>query len=132
MQSGGPQGRQRAGEAEHVLELLDIALLPPELVVAVLSPARLSTPVAWIWPSGSGEIQMSFQAGGMPRAWMRSNVSACVISAPDGAQYPNSPPRHTRVIPGARESLRVSPATAAGPAELTAPHPLCAGRRALR
>ena len=32
MQSGGPQGRQRAGEVEHVLELLGIALLPPEPV----------------------------------------------------------------------------------------------------
>ena len=36
---GGPQRGQRAGEPQHVRELLGVALLTPHLVVAVLGPA---------------------------------------------------------------------------------------------
>ena len=37
MNSSDAQRGQHAGEPQHVLELLHIALLPPQLVVAVLS-----------------------------------------------------------------------------------------------
>src|SRR5229473_3320704 len=49
------------------------------------SRSRLSTPVPWMWPSGSGEIHTFSQAGGILSARMRSSVSSSVISAPDGS-----------------------------------------------
>jgi hypothetical protein len=39
LRGGRPQPGQRAGEPEHVPELLGVALLPPELMVEVLEPA---------------------------------------------------------------------------------------------
>ena len=70
--------------------------------------------MAWIWPCGSGEIQTSFQAGGMASALTRWSVRALVMTAPDGSRYRKLPSRRTRVIPGPRGSLRVSPETADG------------------
>src|ERR1700735_3720021 len=66
-----------------------------------------------MWPSGSGEIQTSVQAGGIARALIRSSVSASVTGAPKGSSYRKRAPSRRREIPGPCGSLRVSPGTAA-------------------
>ena len=56
----------------------------------------LSVPVAWMWPSGSGEIQTSAQAGGIRSARIRSSVAASLISAPARSRYRKPSPALTR------------------------------------
>ena len=113
LRGGRPQSGQRAGEPEHVPELLGVALLPPELVVEVLRRPLLSVPVAWIWPSGSGAIQTSAQAGGIRSARIRSSVAASVICVGGLVEYRKPYPSLTRVMPGPCVSLRTRPGTAA-------------------
>ena len=83
---GRPQRGQRAGEAEHVRELLGVALLAPHLVIPVLGPAAAVDAGGLDVTERVGEIQTSFQAGGIPRAPMRRRVSGLVTSAPRGSR----------------------------------------------
>ena len=69
-----PRGvRQGVGERESAGELAAIAALPATAggTGTGACPAS-STPMAWMWPNGSTEIQTSSHAGGMTRSWMRS------------------------------------------------------------
>ena len=44
-----------------------------------------SVPTACRWPEGIGQIQTSFQAGGMARARMRARASGSVTGRPSGS-----------------------------------------------
>jgi hypothetical protein len=112
---GRRQGpRRRAGHPDPD----DAVVISPELR-AVQNDGRywvrprLSTPVAWMCPNGSGEIQTFAQAGGIASAPMRRSASRCVTSAPDRSRYRKPSRLRSRVIPGPRGSLRVNPGTAA-------------------
>jgi hypothetical protein len=82
-QGRSPQLRQRLGEAQHVVELLRVALLAPLLVVEVLRPTpAVYPPVACICPAGSAEIHTLVHAGGRTSALMRARVPASVTGVP--------------------------------------------------
>src|SRR5687768_5440073 len=65
-------------------------------------------PVAWMWPCAQGQIQTSFQAGGMPRPRRRSTTSGSSIGSPSSSRYENPRPRLTRWKPGPEQSARRS------------------------
>ncbi|HEY1852966.1 MAG TPA: hypothetical protein VGG40_00135 [Solirubrobacterales bacterium] len=45
-----------------------------------------SIPVACRWPSGSGQIQTSFQAGGIASSRIRASVSSSSIRSPSASR----------------------------------------------
>ena len=67
-----------------------------------------STPVAWMWPRASFEIQTSFHAGGMPSEVIRSSSPFALTAVPSSRLYEKPLPRLTRVRPGSLGSLRRS------------------------
>ena len=56
---------QLVADLQHPLVLGGVPLEPPLVVVAVLPPPAASVPTAWMCPLGHGQIQTSFQAGGI-------------------------------------------------------------------
>src|SRR5919106_5035279 len=64
---------------------------------------------------GYGQIQTSFQAGGMTSARMRSRISGSRIRSPFSSRYSKPRPRRRRPKPGPEQSARLSLAIAAFP-----------------
>ena len=97
--------RQRPGERDEPLVLRRFAPGPVSGGGSgnCLRP-RASRPVAWRWPSGSGQIQTSVQAGGIASDRIRSSVSRSRIRRPSGSTYVKPRPARRRLMPGSRRS----------------------------
>src|SRR4051812_11530341 len=61
-------------------------------------------PVAWMCPSGLGQIQTSSHAGGIASWTIRSIASASVTRRPSSSRYSNPLPRRRRLRPGPEQS----------------------------
>src|SRR4051794_29150996 len=70
-----------------------------------LRPAS-STPVAWMWPIGYGQIQTSCHAGGILSSPIRSSTSESEMRRPSSSRYSKPLPRRLRVRPGPVQSER--------------------------
>jgi hypothetical protein len=106
LRRGSADDRQRAREAQHLVELLLVAPSAPLRVVEVLPPSAASVPDRLDVAERYGQIQTSFQAGGMTSSRMRSSTSSSSIRSPFSSRYSNPRPRAAPEDPGLAQSLR--------------------------
>jgi len=76
--------------------------------VVVLGPARVSTPVAWMWPSGSVRSRRPARPAGAP-ALDRRSVASSVMSTPDSSRYRKLSPARSRLMPGCADRCASGP-----------------------
>src|SRR3954471_934458 len=67
---------------------------------------RWSTPVAWMWPPGYGQIHTSSHAGGMTSSLIRWRTSGSSILSPSGSRETKPRPCLRRRRPGPVQSAR--------------------------
>ena len=60
---------------------------------------RASRAVAWMWPSGSGQIHTSVHAGGIASFFRRVRFSGSLIRLPPGSKNVQPLPLRRRVMP---------------------------------